>query len=212
MLHLDEERSGKSSDFSCIIDSAYKMPLWIEVYTTQFHEQVISFHEMNWYNQKYQNIYTKQNELLCIPDNAFICGIGETAPFDISVQKGLCRLELRVYGIKVSSECVQVKKSDYNAAILTECNKLVDAALEDNDFQFEFSDEKQLSFTSYGSRLQNEISLLLDLYDATLDSRVTAPLALKVEALESYPNYKSVRDALLNKYKSYKGIDYSYLI
>lgn len=213
MIHLDTDRSRSSSDFSCIIDPAYRMPLWVELYSTQFKEQIISFHELNWYSNKYNALYKKQDKLLCIPQNIALCGVGEVAPFTISVQKGLCRLDLIVYGTRVSEECIKVDYASYNTALMAECNRLLDSALQCAPVNaLRFSEENQVSFTSYGTQIQNEISLILDLYDVTKDPRLTAPLAIKVERLASNPDYPDIKAALVEKYKSFFGIDYSHML
>ena len=75
-----------------------------------------------------------------------------------------------------------------------------------------FTDERQVSFTSYGTKLQNEISMLIDLFHETKDIRITAALVTKVEQLSVHPDYKEIRQVLIDKYKSYYNIDYSYLL
>ena len=212
MIHLNKERSRSSADFSCVIDPAYRIPLWVEFYYTQHKEQIISFHEMNWYSQQCQNIYNAQTELLFVADMLMPGEVGLTTAFTGSVQKGLCHLELGLVGTRISEHCVRVKRKQYEAVLLAECNRMLSEVLQDELGVFNFEHEKQLSFTSYGSRLQNEISMILDLYSSTKDPRLTVPLAVKVEQLALSGDYADIKEALVSKYLTYDGVDYSHLL
>ena len=212
MITLDKDRSRKADNFSCIIDASYSVPLWIEVNTTQFKETVISFHEVNWYNVKYDNYWKSAKELLCIALDANKVKVGEKSIFKIQLLKGFLSFELSVPGVRVDDNFIRVKKERYESALLQECNLMLDDVLEEfteSPVLFpEFTNTKQVSFTSYGDRLENSVSLLFDLFSRQpKNSQLSFVLAVKLQELQQLPDSDVIIDQLLEKFKTYKKID-----
>ena len=68
MIHAETANLNKDR-FSCIIDSSYRMPLWVEVIYKPLSGAVISFHEMNYYDQGLENVGNSSvGPLLCAPN------------------------------------------------------------------------------------------------------------------------------------------------
>ncbi len=216
MINLDKERSVKQDKFSCIIDASYRMPLWIEVVTKQFNERVISFHELNWYTKKYDNYYLRKHDLLCIPNDPNIVEEGEKGTFEISVLKGFKSFLLRVYGRRVSENCIRVKTAEYERELLRQCNdnlaEIIESIAVNSSYFPEFQRIKQLSFTSYGDKLYNDVSLLLDLFADTVSPDISAVLFIKLQELSKLPNYPEIVEDLINKYKNYSNVDFTSLL
>lgn len=216
MINLDKERSVKQDKFSCITDASYRMPLWIEVVTKQFNERVISFHELNWYAKKYDNYYLRKRDLLCIPNDPNVVAEGEKGTFEISVLKGFKSFLLRVHGQRVSENCVRVRTAEFERELLRQCNdslaEIIESIAVNSSYFPEFQRIKQLSFTSYGDKLYNDVSLLLDLFADTLSPDISAVLFVKLQELSKLPNYPEIIEDLIDKYKNYSNVDFTSLL
>ena len=104
MVNLDKVHSNKQDSFACIIDSSYRIPLWVEVIYKQFGEIIVSFHEMNWCDSSFDSIgYQQKGRILCVPNSSLRgLDVGETKYFNISILKGFCSFELKVHGAKIT--------------------------------------------------------------------------------------------------------------
>lgn len=218
MIHLNRASSNKQDRFACIIDSSYRIPLWIEVIYKQFEEAVVSFHEMNWYDSALDSIGYRSNEqILCVPNSSLeSIAAGEVKRFNISVLKGFNSFELSVYGTKVTNTFIRVEREEYERKLLNEVNAQLEDILHEvrrNPVEFPvFTKEKQISFTSFGEDLAMTVSMLLDLFLSSKDGAVSSVLAVKAQQLSGLPNGKPVIEELLRRVESYYGLNLNWLI
>lgn len=216
MIHEVDGRTDKSTDFSCILDATYSMPLWIEVRTTQFKEEIISFHELNWDNQLLLKNARLSNTILCIPNNIYdnYVEIGDISFFKFDIIRGFKSFELELPGKKISNSCVRVNTITYKNKLLDSINDNLATVLDPlvnlnlRDYP-RFSRVNQISFTSYGDNIENNVSILLDLLYIDKKPSITAALSSLVQDLLKLPDNDLIIDSLISKFKSYYGIDYS---
>lgn len=219
MIHPINSRDDKLMNFSCIIDASYSLPLWVEVITTQFNEEVISFHEMNWRNEKYISYMKDNDRLLCscskqYPTTALL---GERDTFFVTVIRGFKAFNIRVIGERVSADFIKVNKATLFRNILEEMNTNLEDILREHISSIEgyptFNKIEQIPFTSYGSNLGHQLSLLLDVYLLNKKSaELTAAISHSVQLLLNVSNHEIIIEYLIDKFKSYHGIDISGLL
>lgn len=214
MIVLDKNRSNKSSGFSCVIDSSYKIPLWIEVQESASGSCIISFHEVERYSKSLDNLWLSQKRLLMLPDNCNACSIGERGIFKVTVLRGMKSFQLDLRGKRLSEQVIEVDKRHYEDVLLNHCNVMLDEIVESVDAGLDgipdVKNVKQLSYTSYGDTVANEVSFLLDMLVSPKagvcdEPTITAILAVKVRELSGTKNYKEIKEVLADKYASYFG-------
>ena len=212
------ENNRSNAYFSCVIDASYRIPLWIECYLNEHNEQIISFHELNRFDKGYENYYRKQTDLLLKLDYVDeTVSIGSRSFFQVSVVRGFETLHLELPGVKVDSCYVKVKRSDYEEVVLQICNERLDELMnsgfsDDYVNLYHFKKLKKLSFTSYGTMLQNQISLLVDLIIDTKSESLCTLLDIKMSELNRLTCADSIKSYLVEKYKNYEGVQISGLL
>jgi len=196
--------------FGCTIDASYKIPLWVEWYSTKEREQIISFHELNWYNKGYDTLYNKMPSLLfqTITVDDFV-PVGDEGLFHVEVVRGFESIELKLEGLKVDNGYIRVAREEYDRKLLGYCNKKLQGLYDNLQFREGFTKTKQLAFTSHGDRLANQVSMLIDALIATNDMEITVVLDEKVRQLKSLTDYDVLRGYFIEKYHNYAGKDIS---
>lgn len=142
----------------CIIDFSYSMPIYLKVEFTPYDVILVSFHENQ--NKRLDLYKTKWNQYaLVLTDTE--ATVGEYTYAQIKISHGLLVFAPFVAGKVLRKDVIRINSSDLATILLQYANDRI-SELIDNNIPVSFSSVKQLSFTSYGSTLLNDVSVLVD--------------------------------------------------
>lgn len=196
---LQEDISQKYDKTTvCVISLGFKYNLYIKLDVTQFHEIVVSFHE-----DQIRTHSGKGVTDLLIGGSSF-CEVGESCVETFKLPWGF-----KIFSFSTLCKCVQQGVFRCGATVVSnflieQSNYFLSHCLGEQDSLVLFDNLKQVSFTSYGESLLNEISLLID-YVATRKvigdiSLATIALTSRFEQLGNLPDYEQYREALIERY------------
>lgn len=187
-------------DVICIVQLDYRTPIYLKVRVTQFQELVISFHE----NQvKRLRVLEKEplpaysvfifDEILK-PGNKCVC----------TVSRGFTDYKITLYGV-VHSDVIKVKTKEALDTMLMLFNASVEAQFS-NEETFQFGSIKEISITSYGDQILNNVSKLIDYYKTVPKSdtgelrRISSLLMQSLSYIASGPRSDEYLEALRLRY------------
>jgi hypothetical protein len=162
----------------------------------------------------FDNLWSRRKDLLMVPDDPTICGIGESAIFDVPIVRGLCVIPLQLNGTRVSDECILVSKQHYENGLAIQCNAILESILvninTNLNSKISINNPKCLSFTSFYDSIEAQISFL---FDATISQRndmrtypaLTFASDVKLDQLYESGNYDETMEILEYKYAKYFG-------
>lgn len=187
MIERRKDQEAHKS-YVCIIDSLYKVSVYIKADTKQFEEVIISFHEDNKRGIARSNKLQRydQNQYVPIFADSILSKVEDENKYVVKVmaQRGLLVLPLEVAGAKCE-DIFMVNRRAIDALLLSYCNDYIkELYTSDLNLDFDrievFSVLQQLSFTSYGRDTFSSISILIDSLCAQPDyiSRQAADFAL----------------------------------
>lgn len=196
---LQEDLSQKYDKSTvCVISLGFKYNLYIKLDITQFHEIVVSFHE----DQIHTHIGKGITDLLIGGSSSH--EVGETCIESFKLPWGF-----KIFSFHTLCKCVQQGVFRCGTTVISDflieqSNDFLSQCLGEQDSFLLFDNLKQVSFTSYGESLLNEISLLID-YTATRKvigdvSFAIVALASRFAQLENLPDYEQYREALIERY------------
>lgn len=156
-LELDKEQQfGKY--VKCIIDLSYNISLYLKV---EFSGDVIviSFHE----NQRKKNKkYAFQQNGLTFAFSRTDAAIGETILTTFKIAHGFLIFEPELFCEVVGLDLVKFRLEDMSRELLGFVNTKVDSLIESEEQSSVFDSLKEVSITSFGKTILNDISVLVD--------------------------------------------------
>lgn len=208
--------------YLCVIDTLYKVSVYIKADTTQFEEVIVSFHEDNKRGVARTNSLIKRSDIDTVPifSDCITGHSPETERYTVReiFQRGLKELPIELSAVKCE-DFFLVSRRAIELQFISYCNDyLRDLYTSDLDIDFSqveiFSMLQQISFTSYGKDTFSSISLLIDSLTAQNDriSKATADFALTtfVHSLKLTTEQRTELSMLLRekfKVTAIKGID-----
>ena len=169
--YMLQRRKDQEPDkqFLCVLDTIYRVSIYIKIYQKQFEELVVSFHEDN------RRGIAKTNDLITkerITEKVFVFADSEQSrsgnKYGITIfsQRGVLILPIELVGYKYRNGYI-VNRRDIDNQFLSYCNDYIkDLYCSDLNLDFDsvsvFSMLQQISFTSYGRDTFSGISLLID--------------------------------------------------
>lgn len=151
----------------CILDTLYRISVYIKIDAKKSEELIVSFHENNKYGiAKKNSVVTKFTDVYVIPDSieAIVEGT-DTASIKLFITRGVFTFPLIIAGKRYDDDGFMIHYAALQEAILDRCNDyLTDLYTSDLDFSkiHVFSSLQQLSFSSYGKDKLSSVSLLID--------------------------------------------------
>ncbi len=195
---LREDASQKyDKKIICVISLGFKYCLYVKVDTTQFCEIVVSFHEDQFYSHR-------GNEFSGLLLGGVKSEVGEFSSQTIAIPWGF-----KIFHIGLFCQCVKEGVFRCEPKILSnylvnEANNFLADCLNNQQVFTKFNNLKQISFTSYGESILNEISILIDYasYCRNPNDVTFATIALtsRFEILQNFPDYEEYKKALLERY------------
>lgn len=202
-LELQEDQQYDSS-VKCIIDFSYNAPVYLKVEFTSYDFAVISFHENQ--NEKLNLFKKKWND----HGLAFAEVKGDIGVYtfgQITLTRGISVFTVNIPCQVVDNSLVKYDSSTLASALLLHANQRISFLIGHSDMVF--SDLKQISITSFGETLLNDISILVDAAMTTNDSDTLSAFAIvldnKIMQIYQLPNYEDVMQALNERYSKKAG-------
>lgn len=141
----------------CVIDLSYSFALYLKITFTSDKGIVISFHENQIMNQKK---YKKETSDLNYMIAKTSLPAGTFASIPVKISHGLVTFEFVTTCFIIDTDLVRVNLEHVNSIYLEYANqKISDLVGEQREV---FSSIKEVSFTSYGEAILNNISVLVD--------------------------------------------------
>lgn len=185
----------------CIIDFTYYIPFYIKVDMTQFNELIVSFHED--YNRKDFSINKTQEYYLLITDKKLERSPEEQV-FSSTIPRGFMFLNYRSFSYILDHNCVKVRKNDLDTFISGTVIELLNTFVESDKFDIINSD---ISFTSYGDHILNNISLVVDLIMSNSKNKrftlaASTTLLDLLSQLEQMTDSENLKRILINRFST----------
>ena len=223
--YMLEHRKGqeKGKNFTCVLDTAYRISLYIKVDRTKNHEVIVSFHEninKRGFAPENNTIVNKKNIVPVFgePTGARIVG-SEREEIKLFIQRGMMVMPINVMAQACESNIYLVDRESIENPIIDRCNQyLRDLYMSNLDFDSlnnveVFSVLQQISFTSYGNSIFSNLTLLIDNLDIQrgIASKKVADFALSTYIEHLYltlDQAKELIDVMKEKYSfsSKKGM------
>lgn len=189
----------------CVLDISYGIALYLKLVFSATNGLVVSFHE----NQLAKTTkYLREESGLCYAITKTDVPIGSTRILPVSISHGLLTFKLDLVCLVVDSDLVKISIGEVYANYLKYANdKVMNLTGKTHNT---FSSVKNLTFTSYGETLLNDVSILLDalcLTAVSSDEKVglITALNLKLKEIASLPNAVDYIDALDARYSKKLG-------
>lgn len=176
---LEQRKSQeKKENFTCVLDKAYRISLYIKVDKTKNNEVIVSFHEnrVRGYapeNNTIRNFNLLQREIVPVigePTGARMEG-SEKEEIKVFIQRGMLLLPIQVMARACEGNIYLVERGSLENPIVEQCNQYLRDLYTSNielsalDNVEIFSVLQQISFTSYGNTIFSNLTLLIDNLD-----------------------------------------------
>lgn len=144
------------SDITCIVQLDYSTPIYIKVLCNRGTKLILSFHEnQNMRLKVYRKMDLPRFSVLLYDDKNDDEGI-----YNCTVCRVFFQFKLEIVGREHAKGVVKCNTLLVTEALLERVNEILQDIT--NDERTSFSSDRQISFTSYGSMLLNNISILID--------------------------------------------------
>ena len=189
----------------CIIDFSYNTPIYLKVEFTPYDVILVSFHEnQNKRLDVYKDRWDKYSLILTSTD----ANVGEYTYSQIKIAHGLLVFTPFVAGKVMRNDVIRVNSLDLATILLQYANDKI-SDLIDNSIPVSFSSIKQLSFTSYGAALLNDVSILVDaavtIKDTVLLNAFSTIINSKLSEIKALDSGDELLDALDSRYSLKSG-------
>lgn len=198
ILELKDQEFEK--DVICIVQLDYRTPIYLKVRVTQFQELVISFHE-----NQVKRLQALEKEPLPAysvfffdeilrPGNRCVC----------TVSRGFTDYKIALNGV-VHDDVIKVRTKEALDAMLILFNEAIENQFSNEEI-FQFGSIKEISITSYGDQILNNVSKLIDYFKTIPKSdtgelrRISSLLMQSLSYITNGPRSEEYMEALRLRY------------